>query len=111
MRGQRENSRRRSCGPPSSKTTTAGFEEFGLVLDEYLELQPDGENRNGFAGIVGASAALCEVLEQVRTVAQTDSTVLIEGETGTGKELIAQAIHLNSRRQHTPFLKLNCAAI
>ena len=69
------------------------------------------ENGNGFENIVGLSAALRGVLDQIRTVAPTDSTVLIEGETGTGKELIAQAIHTNSRRRHRPFVKLNCAAI
>jgi len=62
-------------------------------------------------GIVGASAALQEVLDLVRTVAPTDSTVLIEGETGTGKELIAHAVHTHSRRRHCPFMRLNCAAI
>jgi formate hydrogenlyase transcriptional activator len=67
--------------------------------------------REGFEGIVGSSAALMEVLDLVRTVAPTDSTVLIEGETGTGKELIAGAIHAHSKRRDRPFVKLNCAAI
>jgi formate hydrogenlyase transcriptional activator len=62
-------------------------------------------------GIVGASPALQEALDLVRTVAPTDSTVLIEGETGTGKELIAHAVHAHSGRRHCPFMKLNCAAI
>ena len=67
--------------------------------------------RVGFEGIVGSSSALMEVLDLVRTVAPTDSTVLIEGETGTGKELIAGAIHAHSKRRDRPFVKLNCAAI
>ena len=66
---------------------------------------------NGFEYIVGASKALREVLDLVRTVAATDSTALIEGETGTGKELIARAIHEHSTRRDRPFLKVNCAAI
>jgi formate hydrogenlyase transcriptional activator len=69
------------------------------------------ERERGFEGIVGSSAALMEVLDLVRTVAPTDSTVLIEGETGTGKELIAGAIHAHSKRRDRPFVKLNCAAI
>jgi formate hydrogenlyase transcriptional activator len=64
-----------------------------------------------FDEIVGRSAALRQVLEQVATVAPTDSTVLIQGETGTGKELIARAIHERSDRRSHPFVKLNCAAI
>jgi len=71
---------------------------------------PEHEHK-GFEGIVGSSAALMEVLDLVRTVAPTDSTVLIEGETGTGKELIAAAIHAHSKRRDRPFVKLNCAAI
>jgi formate hydrogenlyase transcriptional activator len=66
---------------------------------------------DGFEGIVGASEALREVLDLVRTVAPTDSTALIEGETGTGKELIARAIHNISPRSGQPFVRLNCAAI
>jgi transcriptional regulator with GAF, ATPase, and Fis domain len=64
-----------------------------------------------FERIIGNSAALESVLEQVEQVAPTDSTVLIEGETGTGKELIAHAIHNASQRCGRAFIKLNCAAI
>ena len=64
-----------------------------------------------FERIIGNSAALESVLDQVEQVAPTDSTVLIEGETGTGKELVAQAIHNASRRFGRPVIKLNCAAI
>ena len=65
----------------------------------------------GFAGIVGQSSALREVLQQVEMVAGTDSTVLLLGETGTGKELIARAIHERSRRNSRALVKVNCAAI
>src|SRR5712675_2270154 len=64
-----------------------------------------------FERIIGNSAALESVLEQVEQVAPTGSTVLIEGETGTGKELIAHAIHTASQRCGRAFIKLNCAAI
>jgi len=64
-----------------------------------------------FERIIGNSAALESVLEQVEQVASTDSTVLIEGETGTGKELVAHAIHNGSQRVGRAFIKLNCAAI
>jgi formate hydrogenlyase transcriptional activator len=73
-------------------------------------LRGKGEN-DGFAGIVGGSEALREALDLVRTVAPANSTALIEGETGTGKELIARAIHEHSTRRDRPFVKLNCAAI
>jgi formate hydrogenlyase transcriptional activator len=61
--------------------------------------------------MIGMSSTLLNVLELVRTVGPADSTVLIEGETGTGKELVATAIHANSSRKSRPFVKLNCAAI
>jgi formate hydrogenlyase transcriptional activator len=66
---------------------------------------------NGLPRIVGKSAALSRVLQLVRVVAPTDATVLVNGETGTGKELIAEAIHKSSNRSNGPFVKLNCAAI
>jgi formate hydrogenlyase transcriptional activator len=73
----------------------------------YLE----DEIRAGFEDIVGSSAGLRAVLDHVETVAPTDSTVLICGETGTGKELIARAIHERSSRRGRTFVKVNCAAI
>ncbi len=63
------------------------------------------------SGLVGQSRGLKEVLEQVEMVAPTDSTVLIVGETGTGKELLARALHNSSPRRPQPFVKVNCAAI
>ena len=68
-------------------------------------------NPRRFEQIIGKSSALEMVLKQVERVAATDSTVLIEGETGTGKELIARAIHKLSTRYGRAFIKLNCAAI
>ncbi len=91
---------------------------FGEVSDlknkltlEKLYLQDEIRSELKFEEIVGKSEALRRVLEQVETVAPTDSTVLIYGETGTGKELIARAVHNLSARQSNGFVKLNCAAI
>jgi PAS domain S-box-containing protein len=75
----------------------------------YLEQAIDAEL--GFGEIIGRSPALKSVMQQVAKVAHSDATVLIMGETGTGKELIARAIHRGSRRQDNSFIKLNCAAI
>jgi formate hydrogenlyase transcriptional activator len=80
--------------------------EYGTVT--YPEVDPPDRR---FESIIGSSAALESVLDQVEQVASTDSTVLIEGETGTGKELIAHAIHSSSQRYGRAFIKLNCAAI
>jgi transcriptional regulator with GAF, ATPase, and Fis domain len=77
--------------------------EDGVYFVGYLKsLERDRQGRNQFEGIVGVSPALRAVLEQVRTVGPTNSTVLIEGETGTGKELIANAIHAHSNRGKRP---------
>jgi formate hydrogenlyase transcriptional activator len=82
------------------------------VADYATVAYPTGDQAEPrFARIIGDSAALESVLEQVKQVAITDSTVLIEGETGTGKELIAHAIHNASQRCGRAFIKLNCAAI
>jgi formate hydrogenlyase transcriptional activator len=80
------------------------FERFGSAAEQ------DRDQRR-FEQVIGKSPALEAVLEQVERVAPTNSTVLIQGETGTGKELIARAIHNISSRCGRPFIKLNCAAI
>jgi transcriptional regulator with GAF, ATPase, and Fis domain len=83
-----------------------------LVTDSATVTYPTGNQaERRFERIIGNSAALESVLDQVEQVAQTNSTVLIEGETGTGKELIAHGIHNASERFGRPFIKLNCAAI
>ena len=82
------------------------------IARDHTARQPNGDTgTHNFEEIVGTSAALTAVLKQVEVVAPTDSTVLILGETGTGKELIARAIHTTSSRSRRPFVKLNCAAI
>jgi formate hydrogenlyase transcriptional activator len=81
------------------------------LAQEKLYLEDEIRSEMNFAQIVGKSASLRRVLKQVETVAPTDSTVLIYGDTGTGKELIARAIHDLSPRRSRPFVKLNCAAI
>jgi PAS domain S-box-containing protein len=73
--------------------------------------EPNLEPTEDFGEIVGTSAALRRVQRQIEVVAPTDATVLILGETGTGKELVARAIHRLSPRKHLPFVTLNCAAI
>jgi formate hydrogenlyase transcriptional activator len=88
------------------------IEEVNTQLaQEKLYLQDEIRTEQLFEDIIGRSAALRRVLREIETVAPTDSTVLISGETGSGKELVARAIHqLSARRDHA-FVKLNCAAI
>jgi formate hydrogenlyase transcriptional activator len=81
------------------------------LAQEKLYLEDEIRGEMDFEGIVGQSSALRHVLSLVDTVAPSDSTVLLLGETGTGKELIARAIHDRSRRKDRTFVKLNCAAI
>jgi len=81
------------------------------LAQEKLYLEEEIRSEADFEGIIGQSSALRQALQLVETVATSDSTVLLLGETGTGKELIAQAIHDRSRRKDRTFVKLNCAAI
>ena len=81
------------------------------LAQEKLYLEEEIRSEMNFDQIVGDSPALRQVLEMVQTVAPSDSTVLLLGETGTGKELIARAIHDHGRRKNRTFVKLNCAAI
>ena len=81
------------------------------LADQDINLDQEMFSEPLVEGIVGQSAALRHILDLVETVAPSDSTVLLLGETGTGKELIARAIHQLGRRRHRPLVKLNCAAI
>jgi formate hydrogenlyase transcriptional activator len=81
------------------------------LTEEKLYLEDEIRTEHNFEEIVGDSAALKALLSQLRTVAPTDSTVMINGETGTGKELIARALHNLSARRDRTFVKINCAAI
>ena len=83
----------------------------GRLEQNSLMVEEESEDNHGFEEIVGRSATLRKVLQQIETVAPTDCTVLICGETGTGKELVARAIHDRSTRHKASFVKLNCAAI
>jgi formate hydrogenlyase transcriptional activator len=91
------------------------FREISELKDklaqEKLYLEEEFRSEMGFEQIIGNSQPLKHVLQMVETVAPSDSTVLLLGETGTGKELIARAIHDRSRRKQRTFVKLNCAAI
>jgi formate hydrogenlyase transcriptional activator len=102
----------------------AGDVDFVVPASTYLQMitmepipftksenRDGGSDRSRIDGIVGRSVVLQRVLEQVEIVAPTDSTVLVLGETGTGKELVARAIHRLSPRRLSPFVTLNCAAI
>ena len=100
----------------NSLTYPLQYEDLRLKTDSELTLDIDGIDEAvhpeiGFAGIIGKSSGLRQVLQMVETVAVGNSTVLLLGETGTGKELIARAIHNYSPRGARPFVKLNCAAI
>src|SRR6201992_3694494 len=81
------------------------------LMEEVRTLRFALDERYGFSGIVGSSKGLLRVLDQAARVSQRNTTVLIQGETGTGKELVARAIHHNSGRSNRPFVVVNCGAI
>jgi two-component system response regulator HydG len=76
-----------------------------------VELNRRLDERFGFEGVIGDSPQMRDVIERLKRIAPTNASVLIQGETGTGKELVAQAIHQNSPRKSRPFVALNCAAL
>jgi two-component system response regulator HydG len=78
---------------------------------QNVELNRRLDEKFGFEGVVGSSPLMLALIERLKRIAPTDATVLIQGETGTGKELVAQAIHQNSPRKSRPFVALNCAAL
>ena len=97
------------------------YEELGLVVSRVIEhfrlvaevraLRASLDRKYGFESIIGHSEALLSVLDTAVRAAQSDSTILIHAETGAGKEILARAIHTNSRRRDKPFVTINCGAI
>jgi DNA-binding NtrC family response regulator len=85
--------------------------EARALRNEVVALRKEVRAQRGIEAIVGNSASMLRVFEQVQSVADTQALVLIQGETGTGKELVAQAIHLQSPRRSGPFVRVNCAAL
>ncbi|MGH9609524.1 MAG: sigma-54-dependent transcriptional regulator [Bryobacteraceae bacterium] len=81
------------------------------LLEENRALRSSLDAKYGFESIIGRSRSLLYVLDMAARAAQTDATVVIHGETGTGKELLAKAVHFNSRRREKPFVTINCGAI
>ena len=95
----------------TSRTGCWQSENKPASSEQNLYLQEEIKSVHNFDQIVGRSPALLAVLAEVGRVAATDATVLVTGETGTGKELIARAVHFASRRKDKPLIKVNCAAL
>jgi len=85
--------------------------DFQCAVRENVYLKKELKSRYKFENIVGTSTTMQQVYNLIAKVADTDSTILIQGESGTGKELVARALHFNSRRQHHPFVAINCSAL
>jgi DNA-binding NtrC family response regulator len=85
--------------------------EHQQLITENIVLRKHLKERYTYENIVGKSAAMQKVFEMIRTVADTNATVLVTGETGTGKELVSRAIHANSSRKYSPFIAVSCGAL
>jgi two-component system, NtrC family, response regulator HydG len=93
------------------RVVTEKAAEAARLRRTNVELNRRLDEKFGFEGVVGSSPQMNALIERLRRIAPTDASVLITGETGTGKELVAQAIHQNSPRKNKPFVALNCAAL
>jgi DNA-binding NtrC family response regulator len=85
--------------------------DYKKLRDENRTLRNELDDKYAYTNLVGNSAAMTKMFEMIRSVANSPSTVLVTGETGTGKELVARAIHYNSNRANRAFVKMNCAAL
>ncbi|NIO38461.1 AAA domain-containing protein, partial [Candidatus Bathyarchaeota archaeon] len=81
------------------------------LIEENISLRQKVEDRHNFEGIIAKSPKMMKIFELIKTVAPTNTTVLITGESGTGKEIIARAIHHQSQRRNKPFIVTSCAAL
>ena len=97
--------------PDALRALVSRVTERYRLIEEVRMLRSSVDQKYGFENIIGRSDALLRVLDSASRVAQSDATVLILGETGTGKELLAKAIHFNSRRKQQPFVIINCGSI
>ena len=93
------------------RAVTEKAKESLQLKRQNIELNRRLDEKFGFEGVIGSSPQMNEVIDRLKRIAPTDASVLIQGATGTGKELVAQAIHQNSPRKSKPFVALNCAAL
>ena len=87
------------------------FEQQAVGWKRFRSAQSSADRKHGFESLIGESTTLTNVIDSASRAARTDAAVLITGETGTGKELLAKAIHFNSRRRERPFVIVNCGSI
>jgi len=93
------------------KLTVQRALDFQAAVRENVILKKELKNKYRFENIVGSSRSMQNIYHLINKVADTDSTILVQGESGTGKELVARALHFNSKRQHHPFVAVNCSAL